>query len=125
MRLVLACAFLLAGGSAALAGMSLGFRWGPTGQCFDPNSPPITLADVPDGTVKLRFRMTDLDATGFNHGGGEVAFDGQETLGYGAFHYKGPCPPDPSRPHHYELSMQALDAGGKVLASARAERRFP
>lgn len=125
MRLLLVCGLLVATSSAAYAGMSLGFRWGPTKQCFDTSSPPITVADVPDGTATLRFRLTDLDAANFNHGGGDVAFNGQETLPYGAFQYKGPCPPDPAKPHHYRLSLQALDADGAVLATAKAERRFP
>ncbi|MBN9275364.1 MAG: hypothetical protein J0J15_35015, partial [Mesorhizobium sp.] len=50
---------------------------------------------------------------------------GQTALPYGAFHYKGPCPPDPTKPHTYRLTMQALDANGAVLATAKAQRRFP
>lgn len=83
------------------------------------------MADVPQGTATLRFRLTDLDATDFNHGGDDVTFNGQETLPYGAFAYKGPCPPDPSRPHHYQLSLQALDANGVLLSTAKAQRSFP
>lgn len=125
MRAALVFGLLLTTISPAFANMGLGFGWGPTTQCFDPNSPPITVTDVPEGTTTLRFKLTDLDATNFNHGGGDVAFNGQETLPYGAFTYKGPCPPDPSRPHHYQLSLQALDANGALLSSAKAERSFP
>ena len=125
MRIVLICGFLVATTSAAFAGMGVGFQWGPTKQCFDPNSPPISVRGVPAATRTLRFKLTDLNAVTFKHGGGDVAFGGQTALPYGAFHYKGPCPPDRTKPHTYRLTMQALDANGAVLATAKAQRRFP
>ena len=91
MRAALVFGLLLTTISPAAANMGLGFGWGPTKQCFDPNSPPITIADVPQRTATLRFKLTDLDAADFNHGGGDVNFQGQETLPYGAFTYKGPA----------------------------------
>ncbi|MGB9118721.1 MAG: phospholipid-binding protein, partial [Bradyrhizobium sp.] len=36
--------------------------------------------------------------------------------------YTGPCPP--SGQHIYRFTVQALDASGKVLASASASRPF-
>jgi phosphatidylethanolamine-binding protein (PEBP) family uncharacterized protein len=102
--------------------MRLSFEWGPTTDCFDPNSPPIELSDVPDGTSRLRFRMVDLDAPAFVHGGGTANYAGKDSLPYGTFRYKGPCPPSP---HTYEISVEALDAGGKVLAEAKDRKRFP
>lgn len=102
--------------------MDMSFEWGPTKKCFDGKSPPITLSGVPAGTAKLRFRMTDLDAPNFNHGGATVAYGGQKKLAYGAFRYRGPCPPSP---HVYEIRVDALDAKGKVIAKAKARRRFP
>ncbi|WP_421917337.1 phospholipid-binding protein [Mesorhizobium sp.] len=122
MRLYLALGFALAMTTAASADMGMTFEWGPTAKCFDAKSPPITLSGVPAGTKTLAFNMVDLDAPGFKHGGGTLAFGGQKTLPYGAFSYRGPCPP---RPHTYEISVRALDAGGKALATAKARRRFP
>jgi phosphatidylethanolamine-binding protein (PEBP) family uncharacterized protein len=116
------CIALAATTSAASADMGMEFDWGPTKTCFDPNSPPITLSAVPRGTSKLVFRMVDRNAVGFNHGGGTVVYSGQKSLPYGAFRYKGPCPP---QPHTYQITVKALDAAGKTLATARAERRFP
>jgi phosphatidylethanolamine-binding protein (PEBP) family uncharacterized protein len=102
--------------------MTLSFDWGPTGKCFDPKSPPITVGDVPPGTVTIDFVMHDLDAPNFRHGGGTVEYHGEKSLGYGAFRYKGPCPP---APHSYEFTATARDAQDRVLATAKARRTFP
>jgi phosphatidylethanolamine-binding protein (PEBP) family uncharacterized protein len=82
----------------------------------------MKLSGVPDGTVKLDIRMHDLNAMDYNHGGAKIAYAGQGTLGYGAFSYRGPCPPTP---HKYRFTVKALDAKGKTLAKATASRRFP
>jgi len=58
-----------------------------------------------------------------NHGGGKVAYSGQKSLAYGAFRYKGPCPPSGS--HTYQFTVKAIDAKGKVLATAKAQKPFP
>ncbi|PLX38786.1 MAG: phospholipid-binding protein [Hyphomicrobiales bacterium] len=100
----------------------MSFSWGPTKKCFDSKSPPISMRGVPKGTAKLRFRMIDQDAPNYPHGGGTVKWTGKGSLPYGAFRYKGPCPP---RPHTYQITVEALDKSNKVLAKARAKRRFP
>jgi phosphatidylethanolamine-binding protein (PEBP) family uncharacterized protein len=120
-RTVLVLPFLLAASGGAHA-FDMSFTWGPTKPCFDPKSPPITLKSVPDGTKKLRFKMVDLDAPSYPHGGGTVSYAGKNSLPYGAFRYQGPCPPSP---HTYQISVDALDGSGKKLGSAKAKRRFP
>ncbi|MBB5751690.1 phospholipid-binding protein [Prosthecomicrobium pneumaticum] len=112
---------MLASLSAAHAEMSVSFEWGPTTKCFDGKSPPMKLRGVPAGTKKLDIRMTDLNMRTFNHGGGKIAYSG-DSLPYGAFRYRGPCPPSP---HMYEFTVKALDGGGKALATATARKRFP
>ena len=93
------------GGSA---GCHAGFLdWGPTMKCFDPQSPPIEVSGVPQGTAKLDIRMIDLDMPSYPHGGATVAWSGESSLPYGAFRYRGPCPPSP---HTYEFTVKALDA---------------
>lgn len=106
----------------AASAMGMSFDWGPTKKCFDPKSPPISLSDVPKETKKLRFKMVDLNAMGFNHGGATIGYSGKNKLDYGAFRYKGPCPP---QTHTYRISVDALDGAGKVLATAKASKRFP
>ncbi len=101
--------------------MSLSFTWGDTKSCFDRKSPPMKLSAVPKGTAKLKFNMVDLNAPDFFHGGGTVKYTGQNNLAYGAFRYKGPCPP--SR-HTYRFTVKAVDNSGKVLATATATQSF-
>ena len=113
---------LLVALSAPASAMSMSFKWGPTKDCFDRKSPPITVRNVPAGTKKLRFKMVDLNAPNYPHGGGTVTWKGNGNLPYGAFRYKGPCPPSP---HTYEISVKALGSGNKVLATAKSRRRFP
>ncbi len=118
-----ACALIAAIGLPITASaMGLSLAWGPTKKCFDPKSPPMTVSAAPTGTKKLRFNMTDLDAPDYPHGGGTVVYTGNGKLPYGAFRYRGPCPPSP---HIYRMTVEALDGSGKVLAMAAAKRRFP
>ncbi len=102
--------------------MGLSFSWGPTKKCFDPKSPPMTISGVPKGTAKFKINMVDLNMTSYPHGGGTVTYSGSGKLPYGAFRYKGPCPPSP---HVYEFTVKAVDKSGKVLATAKAKKRFP
>lgn len=120
--LLLALAGVIGLSAVSASAMTLSFDWGPTTRCFDPNSPPIHVGDVPKGTKRLSFVMHDLDAPNFHHGGGSVRYLGNASLDYGAFHYKGPCPP---KQHTYRMTVTATDASGKVLAKAGAERKFP
>lgn len=115
-------ALAIAGIASPAFPMSMSFKWGQTKKCFDSKSPPITVRSVPEGTKKLRFKMVDLNKPTFNHGGGTVTWKGNGNLPYGAFRYKGPCPPSP---HTYEISVKALGSGNKVLGSAKARQRFP
>ncbi|MDX8529763.1 hypothetical protein RFM41_10450 [Mesorhizobium sp. VK25A] len=81
----------------------------------------MTLSGVPSGTAKLQIRMTDSNSA-FEHGGGTVAYKGQTSLPYGEFRYKGPCPD--SGTHFYNITVKAVDASGKVLASGSASQPF-
>lgn len=116
---ILGMAMSVADGAMA---MGLSFDWGPTKDCFDQNSPPMRVSDVPAGTEKLRFRMIDLNAPDYPHGGGTVSYNGNGKLPYGAFRYTGPCPPSP---HVYQFTVEALDGAGKILGKATAKKRFP
>lgn len=121
MRALLIAAVIAAVATPASA-MGVSFSWGPTKKCFDRSSPPMTVSGVPEGTAKLRIRMVDLNAPGYPHGGGTVAWKGNGKLPYGAFRYQGPCPPSP---HVYQFTVEALDAKGKVIGKASAKKRFP
>ena len=64
-------------------------------------SPAFSLAGVPANTAELEFRMVDLDAPSFNHGGGKVRYAGRARIPPGAFQFIGPCPP---QTHRYDRS---------------------
>ena len=85
-------------------------------------SPAFSLAGVPANTAELEFRMVDLDAPTFNHGGGKVRYAGQARLPSGAFQFVGPCPP---QTHRYEWTVTARDGSGKSLGVARAIKNYP
>jgi phosphatidylethanolamine-binding protein (PEBP) family uncharacterized protein len=117
---------LLAVATPSLAqtpGFSVDFSWQGTASCFDPRSPPFSLAGVPPGTKRFVFAMKDLDAPQFPHGGGTIAFSGQTQVERGAFSYQGPCPP--SGQHTYQWTVEAQDASGKALATATVAKKFP
>ncbi|MFZ1680256.1 MAG: YbhB/YbcL family Raf kinase inhibitor-like protein [Rhizobiaceae bacterium] len=120
MPVIIAAHLMLVSG-AAMA-MSVSVSWGPTKACFDSKSPPMTVSGVPDGTRKLKIAMVDLDAPSYPHGGGTVSWAGKGSLPYGAFSYKGPCPPSP---HRYQFTVKAIGDGNKTLATAKATKRFP
>lgn len=112
-------AFALAASAPRAFAFSAAFHW-----CA--GSPGFELKDVPAGTAKLQFHMTDLNVPGFHHGGGTVAFSGQAAVPCGAFAagFTGPSPP-PGQIHTYQFSIKALSADGKVLATTTAQRKFP
>ncbi len=89
-------------------------------------SPSFTLTDVPQGTARLQFAMTDLNVPSFHHGGGTVAYSGQTEVPCGAFSsdFTGPSPP-PGHVHTYQFSIKALGPNGAVLATTTTRRKFP
>lgn len=89
-------------------------------------SPRFTLTDVPQGTAKLDFHMTDLNKPSFHHGGGTVDYRGQGEVPCGAFakSFVGPSPP-PGEVHTYEFTIRALGGSGAPLATTAARRKYP
>jgi phosphatidylethanolamine-binding protein (PEBP) family uncharacterized protein len=109
---------LLLNASGAFA-FSASFTW-----CS--GSPRFALTDVPQGTAKLDFHMTDLNKPSFHHGGGTVDYRGQTEVPCGAFAkgFIGPSPP-PGEVHTYEFTIKALGGNGAALATTSARRKFP
>ena len=106
-------------GDPALA-FETSFKWCGNG------SPIFTIANVPKGTSKIEFRLSDLMSS-YNHGGGEVKYTGQKIVPCGALgfsSYRGPFPP-PGQTHVYRFDLRALDSQGKALGTSSAERKFP
>ena len=128
-RILVSFAALALSGGMALADMSLSFDWGDIPRCTSgrPNTvanPEFVLRGVPQGTNRLVFKLTDLDVPSYNHGGGtvRVQMSGAGKIPSGVFKYKSPCPP--SGAHTYQWTVTAKQ-GGKTLAKAAAQRRYP
>ena len=104
------------------------FDWGDISLCTSgyPNrvtNPIFSMKAVPEGTARIDFSLTDLDAPNYRHGGGRVAYSGQQTIQPGAFKYDSPCPP--SGQHRYQWTARARDKDGKTLAKAEAMKKYP
>jgi phosphatidylethanolamine-binding protein (PEBP) family uncharacterized protein len=127
MKLIsIALGFFLAA-SPAMAEFKITFDWGDIPLCTSgmPNrvgSPAFVVKDLPTGTTQIQFRLKDLDAPSYNHGGGKVKIAKDGKLPFGAFKYKSPCPPGGK--HTYEWTAIAK-AGNKKLATAKARRKYP
>ncbi|MBX6328433.1 MAG: phospholipid-binding protein [Pseudolabrys sp.] len=98
------------------------FSWAGIPAC-QAVSPAFELRDVPPGTKRLSFTMTDLDVPTFHHGGATIPYTG-DAVERGAIRYIGPCPPAGQR-HRYQWTVRALDAAGRILGSATATATFP
>ncbi len=127
-KLALSFALLALGSTPALPGdFSFSFTWGDIPLCTSGHprrvpSPRFVVSNLPEGTDRIVFRLKDLDAPAYNHGGGKVAIDRDGVIPAGAFTYKSPCPP--GGVHRYEWRATAKH-GAKVLARARARRNYP
>ncbi|MXN63495.1 phospholipid-binding protein [Stappia sp. GBMRC 2046] len=103
--------------------MGVSFSWNESHKCSSV-PPAFYISGVPKGTKTLEFKMTDLDAPSFPHGGGTVPYTGTGKIPEGAFTYTGPCPPDGA--HRYEFEVTAYgETGDKVLGQGKAARSFP
>ncbi|HRJ69699.1 MAG TPA: phospholipid-binding protein [Beijerinckiaceae bacterium] len=127
MKPILAATGLILAATGGAQALSLKASWGSAAGCGG-QSPAFVLGAVPKGTAKLDFKMVDLDLPSYPHGGGSVAFAGKSSFAagevFGAFSsYRGPCPP-PGQTHRYEWSVQAIDAAGKVLGTAKTVLPF-
>ncbi len=117
--LVVGCVFA---STAFAAAFSAHFSWKGIPACSTV-SPAFSIAGAPPGTAALAFVLHDRDAPDFQHGGSTVPYTGQGIVSRGAIAYVGPCPPAGAT-HRYVWTIQALDAQGKALGTARATGDF-
>ncbi len=115
-------------GSASANEFTVDFEWGDTPHCNTGSpsrvaNPVFVLGNVPDRTTTIKFKMRDLDALTYNHGGGKVSYSGDDIIPSGSFRYKGPCPP--RQVHNYRWTATALDVEGDELGKASATRSYP
>ncbi len=112
-----------------VSAFEIGFTWDGLKSCTSGNpntvaNPRFVLKDVPEGTRFIRFKMVDTNVRGFDHGGGVVAYEGQDVIEPGAFKYKSPCPPDGTHTYEWTATAQSKKSGGK-LGAAKARRQYP
>ena len=100
---------------------SASFSWAGIAACGS-TSLAFRITAAPAGTKQLRFKMVDLNAPDYPHGGSTVAYGGP-TVARGAISYVGPCPPQGSN-HTYRWTIEALDSSGNVLGTATASGVF-
>ena len=126
LALVTATAMILAGPASAF---EIEFTWDGLKSCTSGNpntvaNPRFVLKDVPEGTKFIRFKLVDTNVREFNHGGGVVAYNGEEAIEPGAFKYKSPCPPNGAHKYEWTATAQSKKSGGK-LGVAKAARKYP
>ena len=107
----------------------IAFTWDGLKSCTSgsPNTvanPRFVLTDVPEGTKFIRFKLVDTNVRDFDHGGGVVAYSGQDVIEPGAFKYKSPCPPNGAHKYEWTATAQSKKSGGK-LGTAKASRTYP
>jgi len=94
--------------------LGVDFGWTEKSGCSS-ISPPIKVTDIPEETKYLKVTMVDIDMPTYDHGGGEVTYNGTSTITEGTLKtYSGPCPP-PGIEHTYEITVQALPADKKII----------
>jgi hypothetical protein len=128
LKFALATVVALAVGIPASA-FEIDFTWDGLKSCTSgtPNTvanPRFALKDVPEGTKFIRFKLVDTNVRDFDHGGGVVAYTGQDAIDPGAFKYKSPCPPDGAHKYEWTATAQTKKSGGK-LGTAKAARNYP
>ena len=110
---------------------TLSFEWGDIPLCTtgSPNkvpNPRFLLANVPEKTKIIVFKLNDLDAPNYDHGGGKISYTGNDVIEPGAFKYMSPCPPGGS--HRYVWKATAKESDGFFsgsLGTAKAMKQYP
>ncbi len=103
--------------------LSVDFTWLNDQRCYDERSPEIVIENVPGNTKRLEIDMLELDSR-HEHGGGSFPYNGTNLIPEGALdQYRGPCPS--YGVPRYELTVKAVDEGGKVVALGKKMRKWP
>ena len=87
-------------------------------------SPAIKVTGFPKETKSFSVRMSDLNDSTVNHGGGKILNDSSGMIPSGAFDdYRGPCLQ--GSVHRFQFIVNALDAQGTVIGEGKAIQTFP
>jgi phosphatidylethanolamine-binding protein (PEBP) family uncharacterized protein len=94
------------------------FTWAGVAPCSNV-SPRIVVRDFPPATKRFRVELVDVDTAFGRHGTSDVEAPNGVIPAGALKSYRGPCPSQQAIV--YEMRVQALDEGGRVIAQG-AER---
>ena len=94
------------------------FTWAGVPPCSNV-SPRIVVRDFPPTTKRFRVELVDVDSAFGRHGTSDVEAPTGVIAAGALKSYRGPCPSQQAIV--YEMRVQALDEGGRVIAQG-AER---
>jgi phosphatidylethanolamine-binding protein (PEBP) family uncharacterized protein len=94
------------------------FTWAGVPPCSNV-SPRIVVRDFPPATKRFRVELVDVDSAFGRHGTSDVEAPTGVIAAGALKSYRGPCPSQNAIV--YEMRVQALDEGGRVIAQG-AER---
>ncbi|MFG1296534.1 MULTISPECIES: hypothetical protein [Xanthobacter] len=122
MRILSVLSFLLCGGASTAVAyspeMTLDFTWIGIELCApSATSPEFQLANVPAGTVRLRFVLTNSNNEAL--GANDVPLPASGTIPRGAVPFKAPCSSG-----MYTWSVEALGGDDHPLARAQLARPY-
>ncbi len=122
-RSVLLATALVLTAAPAMA-FEIDWEWGEVAAC-SPNdpakpepTPKISLKDVPEGTVRMRFKLVNINAPEQDHGSANFDYSGETEFEAGAYETKRPCFVVRNQ---YQWQALAFDANKKVIATAKSE----
>jgi len=99
------------------------YSWKGIANCSN-ISPAIKVTGFPKETKSFSVRMSDLNDSTVNHGGGKILNDGSGMIPSGAFDdYRGPCLQ--GSVHRFQFIVNALDEQGTVIGQGKAIQPFP
>jgi phosphatidylethanolamine-binding protein (PEBP) family uncharacterized protein len=110
---------------------SISFDWGDIPLCTSGNpntveNPRFILSNVPENTKIISFSLKDLDAPTYDHGGGKIAYEGNNIIEPGAFTYKSPCPPSGSHRYVWTATAKEKDSFfSSSIGKAKSMKRYP
>lgn len=120
---------LLAAAIALVASPALAFEidyeWGEVPACTVGDAQPaptpkITIKDVPEGTVRMRLKLVNINSPEQDHGSINFDYEGQTEFEPGAYEAKRPCLVIRNQ---YQWQAIAFDANKKVISTAKSEAR--
>ena len=120
---VTVCGCVTTGNNSNLVQMTVSFSWQGI-KAGSTVSPKIKVSGFPSETKYFLVTLRDLDAPGWNHGGGRVKNDGTGIIPAGALKggYNGPNPPGGT--HRYQFTVKAVNAKGAAIGIGRSTKGF-